>query len=46
MHETVFSLILSGTFLGCIFFYLHSLVVKIKNVIIKKKEKPPIEWTD
>jgi hypothetical protein len=46
MHETLFSLILSGTLLGGIFFYLHSLVVKIKNIIIKKKEKPPIEWTD
>lgn len=46
MHETVFSLILSGTLLGGIFFYLHRLVVKIKNIIIKKKEEHPIEWTD
>lgn len=46
MHETLFSLILSGTLLGGIFFYMHGLIVKIKNIIIKKKEKPPLEWTD
>jgi hypothetical protein len=46
MHETLFALILSGTLLGGIFFYMHGLIVKIKNIIIKKKEKPPLEWTD